>query len=455
MSSPRDTQLIPDRDLPGRRPRLTARTVAIEPSFLLPVAVLYAHLNRVYWSDPTTQTITLGLGTAAAIDARGPERFAFIREQAEKLFAGMELSGSESGIEPRLWGGFAFDDVSARTSDPLWDVFPAAHFHIPRLTFTISPDGAWLTAAQYGSAPDTLQTLIEDTLAQAREAGETMPMRPYANTLSLLADQPTWNQMVTSAVREIRAGQMEKVVLARAVELHYPLRLEPASAVDSLQDQYNDCVVFMMEPSPGNAFFGATPEVLVRKQGKQFETAALAGSRKRGKSDEDDARAARELLASDKDRREHAFVVEEIERRVGALSTSVNMPQTPGILKLKNIQHLHTPITGTLSGETHVVELVELLHPTPALGGTPREMALEALRRLEPTARGWYAAPVGMIDRHGNGMFAVAIRSGVSAGKIVRLYAGAGIVDASDPDAEWAETSLKLRPLYTALGLDT
>jgi menaquinone-specific isochorismate synthase len=429
-----------------------------EPSFLLPVAVLFAHTNRVYWSDPHTQTLTLGLGSAAAIEARGESRFDMVRDRAAELFRGIDIDGPQApAAEPRLWGGFAFDVRTSHANDPLWHGFPAANFHVPAVTFTIAPDGAWITAARFSGEADTreqLRALIDDTLAHAREAGETMPMRPYANTLSLLADQPAWQHMVAEGVRQIRAGGLEKVVLARAVELHYPLVLEPASAVDNLQNQYNDCFVFLIEPHPGRAFFGATPELLASKSGSTFETAALAGSRRRGGSPEDDVRAAQALLSSDKDRREHAFVVEEIERRLRPMSQTLDVPASPRIMQLRNIQHLHTPITGTLRTDAHILDLVSRLHPTPALGGSPQQAALDIMARLEPTPRGWYAAPVGMIDRNGDGLFAVAIRSGVSAGKVVRLYAGAGIVDASDPDAEWAETSLKLRPLYAALGLD-
>ncbi|HLU12099.1 MAG TPA: chorismate-binding protein, partial [Oceanobacillus sp.] len=168
--------------------------------------------------------------------------------------------------------------------------------------------------------------------------------------------------------------------------------------------------------------------------------------------EEDDA-LAQEMLDSPKDRQEHAFVVSAVRERVRPYAKTMDVPDQPQIYRLQNIQHLYTPVRAELETHFDVLDLVGELHPTPALGGSPRRAALEAIDQLETEERGWYAAPVGWVDANGDGVFAVAIRSAVSAGNRARLYAGVGVVAESDPDKEWEETGWKFKPLLTALGV--
>ncbi|HYO88773.1 MAG TPA: chorismate-binding protein, partial [Candidatus Limnocylindrales bacterium] len=185
-----------------------------------------------------------------------------------------------------------------------------------------------------------------------------------------------------------------------------------------------------------------------------LHTAALAGSRRRGATPAEDEALAAELMASPKEREEHQIVVESVIERVTPYARTIDAPATPGILRLGNIQHLHTPVRAELETHFDALDLVAELHPTPALGGFPQRVALAAISELEPVERGWFASPVGWIDAHGDGVFAVAIRSAVSRGARARLYAGAGIVAESVADQEWDETGLKFRPLLNALGVE-
>ena len=202
----------------------------------------------------------------------------------------------------------------------------------------------------------------------------------------------------------------------------------------------------------GAAFVGASPERLVRKRGRVVDSEALAGSCARTG---DDAAAAAALAASAKDRAEHAWVVAAIEAALAPRCRTLDVPSAPAVRTLRQILHLHTPITGELAQGAHVLELVAALHPTPAVGGTPTADAVAWIAAHEPTPRGWYASPVGWFDAAGDGEFAVAIRSGLLAGATATLFAGAGIVAASDPAAELAETELKLRALSDVLGLES
>ncbi|HLV35628.1 MAG TPA: isochorismate synthase, partial [Spirillospora sp.] len=216
---------------------------------------------------------------------------------------------------------------------------------------------------------------------------------------------------------------------------------------------YADCYRFLFEPRPYHAFYGATPELLAQVEGRRLRTMALAGSIRRGLTPADDAAYAEQILHDPKERHEHALVADALRERLRAVTDELRMPNTPGILRLSNIQHLHTPVEGVLKAEMGVLPVVERLHPTPALGGQPRDLALDFIRKAEPVPRGWYAAPIGWIDSNLDGIFGVAIRSAVSQDKRVWLYAGAGIVADSVPQKEWDETALKFRPMLGALGI--
>jgi menaquinone-specific isochorismate synthase len=253
------------------------------------------------------------------------------------------------------------------------------------------------------------------------------------------------------ATRRIRRGELEKVVLAQACRTRAAQALEPTDVLARLAHSYPDCCRFLIEPIPGHAFYGATPELLAEVEGATVHTVALAGSIRRGSSPKEDATLGQELLNSAKDHREHALVVEAIQEHLLPLVAKLHVPGRPGLLKLRNIQHLQTVIRGDLAQACGVLPVVEALHPTPAVGGTPRDVALRLIQAAEPFPRGWYASPVGWIDAQGNGRFAVALRSAVSVEDETWLYAGAGIVADSDPEREWEEVLLKFRPILEAL----
>jgi isochorismate synthase len=202
----------------------------------------------------------------------------------------------------------------------------------------------------------------------------------------------------------------------------------------------------------GRWFLGATPERLVRVRHGEVSAMALAGSAPRGQSPEDDRRFGEALLASAKDRVEHAIVVEMVRHSLSGACDAVSVAEAPALLKVSNVQHLHTPIAARLRGGSTIFDLIERLHPTPAVGGVPRAAALDWLRRREGLDRGWYAGPIGWIDGRHEGEFAVAIRSALLSRDEALLYAGCGIVAGSDPDAEYGESQLKLRAVLAALG---
>ena len=261
---------------------------------------------------------------------------------------------------------------------------------------------------------------------------------------------PRWLAEIERIRAAIATGDLRKVVAARARVVELARAIDVAAVVTELGRRQPACTRFAIARG-GAAFVGASPERLIRRRGRAIDSEALAGSCARGG---DDAAAAAGLLASAKDRAEHAWVVRAIEAALAPRCRALTVPAEPVVRTLRQILHLHTPIVGELDRDRHVLELVAALHPTPAVGGTPTVDAVAWIAAHEPTARGWYAAPVGWFDGAGDGEFAVAIRSGLLAGATATLSAGAGIVAASDPAAELAETELKLRALSGALGLE-
>ena len=253
------------------------------------------------------------------------------------------------------------------------------------------------------------------------------------------------------AVERIRAGEFEKLVLAREVLVTTPSAHSPAALFGALREAFSSCFCFCVG-TPEAAFIGASPELLVRRSGGVAATVALAGSARRSADPAVDDHLGEQLLHSDKDRSEHAIVVRRISRRLGSLSVWVEAAPEPIVIKVANIQHLATPIHAQLAESRSALELAGMLHPTPAVGPEPRGSAGEtAIRELERMERGWYAGPVGWMDATEDGEFCVALRSALLRDRTAHMYAGCGIVADSDPASELAETEIKLGALLPLL----
>jgi salicylate biosynthesis isochorismate synthase/menaquinone-specific isochorismate synthase len=259
-----------------------------------------------------------------------------------------------------------------------------------------------------------------------------------------------WKQAVVDTIEDIAHGRLEKLVLARSCTVTANRLLDCGRIVHHLRKTYPSCVLFWIGTPQGD-FLGATPEPLVRLSGQCVSTAAIAGSTAPGTSAADASALAQALKRSDKDRLEHAIVVRAIADTLRTVCATLDVALEPHLLRLDNVQHLMTPIAGQLRSPHHVLDLVERLHPSPAVAGHPRAAALQLLPQREALSRGWYAGPIGWMDARHDGEFAVAIRSALVRGAEASLYAGAGIVAGSDPEAELGETRLKLQPLLSAL----
>ncbi len=409
-------------------------------------------------------------------------RFRIVEERLKSAFAGKGATGPA-----RAFGGFGFSGL--HRANGAWAAFPSARFHLPvvEMEFRAGGEGAWLVARD---ADPQRAAAIAERWAAAVEAGNPgapgraggpekadRPGRAGApSSLGRLAElgahggpgakrphgdqsielgegmgRVAWDEMVGSALRRIRAGEAEKVVLARSVEAETETAVGPAELALALWRENRGSYVFLFEPEPGHALVGAAPETIATLNGRAFRATAVAGSAGVGSDSVEAARLGQQLFNSAKDRAEHDFVVEDMVARLEALGCDVRRDVEPHILGLAHIQHLETKIAAETAPGLSLLSVLASLHPTPAVCGIPREVALGVLTESEMFDRGWYAGPVGWLDSEGRGVFVPALRSATLAAGRWRLFAGAGIVPGSDPAAEWEETEMKLRPVLRAI----
>jgi isochorismate synthase len=269
------------------------------------------------------------------------------------------------------------------------------------------------------------------------------------------SDVVAWRQRVGQAQRAMAAGVLDKVVLARDASFVSPAEhcFDATATADALRSQHPGAIVYALALGDGRTFMGATPEVLVRLRGQQLQTQAIAGTARRGATTAQDDRLGAALMASDKERHEHAIVADSLQADLAPLCVHLERPLVPRLLRLPRLQHLETPLTGTLRQAGDVLALCDRLHPTPATGGWPRRPARQWLADHEPLDRGLFAGPIGWIGPKGDGTFAVALRSVLVTPQRAHAFAGAGIVSGSEPAAEWRETELKLTTAADALRL--
>ncbi|VAW31476.1 Isochorismate synthase @ Menaquinone-specific isochorismate synthase [hydrothermal vent metagenome] len=430
--------------------------------------------ERFYWHDANGGVALAGFGVAADLFAWGNGRFQQIQQQARQLFTNAIIHDNQNKLAgPRLFGGFAFIDNFI--PDNTWSIHYPAQFILPHYQLSQQGEQSWLTLnaiLPHNESPKAILPELQTALTTRLTLLKKPPRPPLTQAiadcppphpsnrklptpsplhLNYPMPYPNWQTMINHATHTMQTSDLNKVVLSRVCEIRYRQKVDVDGTLAYLDDHYPDCYRFLFEPRPFHAFFGATPELLVQVNGRSLQTMGLAGSIARGKTPAEDETLAQELLNSAKNQHEHALVVESIRRRLEPLAAKLDIPSQPSILQLGYIQHLHTPIQASLHRADGILPILKNLHPTPALGGQPRHLAMPFISQAEPVPRGWYGAPVGWLNHNLDGAFGVAIRSAISQDRRVWLYSGAGIVADSDPQAEWEETKLKFRPMLNAL----
>ena len=371
----------------------------------------------------------LGLGRCVALPTL---------EDAECEYAG-------PAREPAVFFSFnRFDADNPAPADELFGSFPRLRFMLPEIVLLENERGRFLQVNSLGPVyPGRVERFLRLCAEAPARTRVTVPYRLEADS------REEWRAAMGRATEAIEAGRVQKVVLSRRKRL---VAERPFSSKDLLVNLIDgDARGTVILYRYADVFFcGCTPELLVRKRGQQVESMCLAGTCPAGASEAERAALADALMADPKNRSEHDYVVRFVREVFDRVCYDVDVPAHPQIMSLEHVQHLHTPAKAQVLGGTGLWDLAGDLHPTPATAGLPVGEATMLIRSIEPYNRGFYVGAAGFVDAEGDGEFSVALRTGVFDGEVGWVYAGCGIVGASDADAEFDEIDLKLKTVLSA-----
>ncbi|HEX3906518.1 MAG TPA: isochorismate synthase [Mycobacteriales bacterium] len=371
----------------------------------------------------------VGWGEAVRLPAAGVRSAADLAADVAELLGAMTVRDDVrlAGTGPVAIASLVFDPEAA-----------GSVVVVPKVVLGRREGRSWLTLTTPPGA-------VEVPALRRRPVAATSA--PPASVTAEVPSEASWREAVATAVATLNAGDLDKVVLARALDVSAEALLDPRAVASRLAARFPACFTYICD-----GLVGASPELLVRRTGRHAESVVLAGTVRRGRTPEEDAELEASLLASVKDATEHRWAVASVEDVFGSVASEVVVDARPTLLRLANVTHLATHVEAWLATEPpSALSLAATLHPSAAVGGSPQEAALATIKQLEAAPRGRYAAPVGWVDASGDGEFAIALRCAQVDGSTARLWAGAGIVAASDPDSEVAETSAKFDAVLSAL----
>lgn len=351
---------------------------------------------------------------------------------------------------PRLPGvrylvGYSFEQDGGSSDE--WEGFGPARAVLPRLAVERGPSGGRLVAVL---APGEDEADFVEWV-RSLEAPSGATVRQAADrTIESVPAPDVWMDAVGEAIAGIEAGAFEKVVLARSVLVRSDIAPDPFELVARLRRGYPDCYTYAWRWGD-TSFVGASPELLANIAGGELRSEPLAGTTGRGHTEDWDRFLGEQLMASSKNRLEHQVVIHDIATRLSPMTDYLHVPSSPTLRRMSNVQHLSTQISGRVRPGIGVLDVAAALHPTPAVGGSPTDEAVGMIRKLEHADRGWYSGGIGWTTADGEGEIAIALRCALVRGSTSHLYAGAGIVAGSNPQAELEETRLKFGPMLSLL----
>lgn len=394
---------------------------------------------RFYWSNRDHSFEMAAIGESDALQSNSQTE---ISKTLETIRA--KISEPCRGI--RYYGGCRFN--APRSDNDRWHAFKAYRFVLPLLELCRSGSRYFWACNVNGIC--NRNEVVKTLNGINHESSMNSTTLPEFFDRIDLPDLPAWKYLVNKALHDISATELQKVVLARQSTFHASGKIDPIALMKSFGSAAENLYHFCFEPTPGRAFLGASPERLYQREKDKIYSEALAGTRSRSGVPIRDDLLKKELLNSEKEHMEHQIVLHEVCSVLSNYCTDIEYAATPEILELTGCQHLHTPVTATLKAGNSDTLLLEALHPTPAVGGFPKDKALHWIQREEPFERGIYAAPVGWIGADAS-EFCVGIRSGLVLDDTLTLYSGAGIVAGSDPEEEWNELNAKLAAFLKAM----
>jgi len=400
--------------------------------------------KKIYWNDRKEKLEVAGIGVADSVSDTNISDYSLVIQQVHKY-------STDKCSKCRYYGGFSFyKEESARDE---WEAFGAYNFILPQFEMIHEGNDDFFICNLIHPDESSIIQLARELETISFQEADLIESLPGIADVTYWPGYEQWENIIHSALQDINDSEFDKIVLARKIEIDLLSKPDPFSILAVLRKINHQTVSFCFQPERETTFIGATPELLYRRDGRQITSDALAGTRPRGRTPSEDDQLATDLVTDDKELREHFFVTRSLERNLGRLCTELESFGNVSVLKLAQIQHLYVPFKGTLDKDVTDGDILESIHPTPAVGGYPDKTVLQNLHDIEPFNRGWFAAPIGWTAAD-SATFAVAIRSSLIIKNKMILYSGAGIVEGSSPEREWEELENKIYHFKKVLGVD-
>lgn len=401
---------------------------------------------KTYWRDRNHSFEMAGIGEADVVTGNSET------DDSSMIFQRLKKYLRKAAPGLRYYGGIRFSLRGA--SDEHWKKFGAYRFIVPKFEIYSDKEATYFACNflfnPFKNYQQQLESILEALNDIYWDAPEYFPAMPEMLSRKDVPNRSGWRKNIESALKLFAKRQMDKIVLARKTVIEFSEKLNAVELLRRLQKTDDTAFHFCFQPNENHAFIGASPERLYRRNNRKIFSEAIAGTRQRGQSSEEDETLENDLLSSEKDLREHRYVLDSVRNSFQKLCMRLDETRGLFVLKLSRLQHLYAKMQGILKRGVSDAALIHELHPTPAVGGSPTNQAISHIAALEPFDRGWYAGPVGWVGQN-SAEFAVAIRSGLVARNKLYLYSGAGIVAGSYADQEWDEIENKISNFMKAL----
>jgi len=400
---------------------------------------------KTYWRDRESKFEMAGLGEADIISGSlMPDYYA--------LFSRLEEYLSDTVEDVRYYGGMRFN--RRHNSDFKWQAFTSYRFIVPKFEIFRKGTETYFACNILVHTGEEISKIVQTALNELESIHFSQEIEKHTfPQISSRTDFPEfkgWKKNIEEALTAFKETNLDKIVLARKTTLKFGENIDPIELLWRLRLNNHRAYYFCFQPKKDIAFIGGTPEQLYCRHENQIHTEAVAGTRKRGTTTSDDLKLENDLINCEKDIREHRFVVDSIRSALEKLCRKIVDKDKLTILKLSRLQHLLMQFSGEIKPKIQDSDILENLHPTPAVGGVPSQKSIDEIERIENFDRGWYAGPVGWIGKN-KAEFAVAIRSGLVHEDELYLYSGAGIVEGSNAESEWEEIETKISGFMNAL----
>ncbi|KAA3613300.1 MAG: isochorismate synthase [Calditrichaeota bacterium] len=399
--------------------------------------------NKIYWADRDTAFEMAGLGSIYTVSATSDVDYTALFQRLQKI-----LAENQPGL--RFYGGTRFYECFE--NDATWQSFGTYRFIIPAIEVHRDQNGTSLICNfnDRQKAKYILKSLADTQKFQTHKNGKNGKSRSVLVKRTDIPHEEAWDANISAALHAFKKRQLDKVVLARKSVFEFDEKIDSVSLISTLRNSNSKLFYFLFQFDENSAFLGGSPELLYLRKGLQIKSEAIAGTRPCGATPAEAKQFGADLLACEKDIREHRFVLDSIKNNLLEICETVDTDDQLSLLQLSRVQHLRCRLQGILSPGITDAHIIELMHPTPAVGGIPKEKAIAAIRQLEHFDRGWYAAPVGYISQN-EAEFVVAIRSGLVRNNQLSLFSGAGIVEGSVAASEWEEIENKIANFMKAI----